>query len=285
VADATTPKPIPDEQAALLTAIVAEPDEDTPRLVYADWLQEHGDEEQAQFIRESIAQPYAPGDDFEDMGWRLKEIAERKASDWLTAIGVTGFPYIPDRGWQHGYYCGMPDELCYERIDQFVENAATLFARVPVRSIQIEDISPSEGEWLSVTADLPGLLRLRELDLGSWPARGRPEGFPRLITSPHVANLEVLRVCSAALTDDDVQAFNEAEHLGNLEALSLSDNQITAIGALAIVRSPRMPRLQRLALGNNPIAGDWSIGSAYRDLVSEVQRRFGDTHALQFTHC
>ncbi len=43
--------PIPDEQAALLAVIVAQPDDDTARLVYADWLQEHGDEEQAAFIR------------------------------------------------------------------------------------------------------------------------------------------------------------------------------------------------------------------------------------------
>ena len=45
---------LPDEQAALLAAICAEPDDDTPRLVYADWLQEHGDEEQAQFIRDGL---------------------------------------------------------------------------------------------------------------------------------------------------------------------------------------------------------------------------------------
>ena len=32
------------EREALLHAIRLEPDEDTPRLVYADWLDEHGDE-------------------------------------------------------------------------------------------------------------------------------------------------------------------------------------------------------------------------------------------------
>lgn len=39
---------------ALLKAILAHPEEDTPRLVYADWLQENGQEERAEFIRLQI---------------------------------------------------------------------------------------------------------------------------------------------------------------------------------------------------------------------------------------
>ena len=39
------------EREALLAAICANPDDDTPRLVYADWLQENGDPDRAEFIR------------------------------------------------------------------------------------------------------------------------------------------------------------------------------------------------------------------------------------------
>src|SRR3954462_8825111 len=42
------------EERALLAAIIAHPDEDTPRLVYADWLQEHDLPERAEYIRLSI---------------------------------------------------------------------------------------------------------------------------------------------------------------------------------------------------------------------------------------
>ena len=34
-----------DERRALLLAAIAHPEEDTPRLALADWLQEHGDED------------------------------------------------------------------------------------------------------------------------------------------------------------------------------------------------------------------------------------------------
>ncbi|MDB5312473.1 MAG: hypothetical protein JWO38_6675 [Gemmataceae bacterium] len=40
--------------AAFLAAIVAAPDDDTPRLVAADWLDEHGDGDRAAFIRVQV---------------------------------------------------------------------------------------------------------------------------------------------------------------------------------------------------------------------------------------
>ena len=36
---------------AFLQAILDAPDDDTPRLVYADWLEEHGQPDRAEFIR------------------------------------------------------------------------------------------------------------------------------------------------------------------------------------------------------------------------------------------
>lgn len=39
------------DERALHAAILAAPDDDTPRLVFADWLDEHGEPERAEFIR------------------------------------------------------------------------------------------------------------------------------------------------------------------------------------------------------------------------------------------
>jgi uncharacterized protein (TIGR02996 family) len=39
------------DELALLAAVLASPGDDTPRLVYADWLDEHGNPERAEFIR------------------------------------------------------------------------------------------------------------------------------------------------------------------------------------------------------------------------------------------
>src|SRR5829696_8618990 len=42
------------DEDALLAAIQAHPEEDTPRLMYADWLDEHGKPRRAEFIRVQI---------------------------------------------------------------------------------------------------------------------------------------------------------------------------------------------------------------------------------------
>ena len=39
------------DRDALLASVLASPDDDAPRLVYADWLEEHGEPERAEFVR------------------------------------------------------------------------------------------------------------------------------------------------------------------------------------------------------------------------------------------
>ena len=39
------------DNEAFVRAIAEHPDDDAPRLVYADWLEEHGQPERAEFIR------------------------------------------------------------------------------------------------------------------------------------------------------------------------------------------------------------------------------------------
>ena len=42
------------DRAALIRAVLASPDDDTPRLVFADWLDDHGEARLAAFIRDQI---------------------------------------------------------------------------------------------------------------------------------------------------------------------------------------------------------------------------------------
>jgi uncharacterized protein (TIGR02996 family) len=64
------------DETALLAAIRANPDEDTPRLVYADWLQEHSQPERAEFIRLQCAAARLPEGDVE-------RVKKEKASNRL----------------------------------------------------------------------------------------------------------------------------------------------------------------------------------------------------------
>src|SRR5262245_44983871 len=50
--------------ASFLEEIIARPDDDTPRLVCADWFEDNGDPDRAEFIRAQIERAkLAPGDD------------------------------------------------------------------------------------------------------------------------------------------------------------------------------------------------------------------------------
>jgi len=44
-------EPMTDTERSLLDAVLENPDDDLPRLVYADYLDEHGDPKRAEFIR------------------------------------------------------------------------------------------------------------------------------------------------------------------------------------------------------------------------------------------
>ena len=48
---------------AFMRAIRAAPDDDAPRLVYADWLEENGDPMRAEFIRVQCTRARLPADD------------------------------------------------------------------------------------------------------------------------------------------------------------------------------------------------------------------------------
>ena len=48
---------------ALYRSVLAAPADDAPRLVYADWLDDHGDPERAEFIRLQVASANAPFSD------------------------------------------------------------------------------------------------------------------------------------------------------------------------------------------------------------------------------
>jgi uncharacterized protein (TIGR02996 family) len=76
------------EEAALLNAIRAHPDEDTPRLVYADWLQENDRPERAEFIRLQCAIARLPDSAKEkaEKQTRATELLEENEKEWFDTL-------------------------------------------------------------------------------------------------------------------------------------------------------------------------------------------------------
>jgi len=75
--------PASSDEGALIEAIAAAPFDDAPRLVYADWLQERGDDARSQYLRTVVRLMHAPEDRTDvdlcsslaeglDAGWRQR---------------------------------------------------------------------------------------------------------------------------------------------------------------------------------------------------------------------
>jgi uncharacterized protein (TIGR02996 family) len=89
---------------AMLRAIIDAPDDDTPRLVYADLLEENGDADRAEFIRLQVepARLAPDGDGRAKMEEREHELLARHAVSWLGALHHPLLHWRFDRGFVAG---------------------------------------------------------------------------------------------------------------------------------------------------------------------------------------
>ena len=232
----------PDE-AALLAAVFAVPDDDTPRLVYADWLDEHGtdaDAARAEFIRLQC--------DRARNG--VRGITSREY-ELMKAWGPLWRAELPE---------GMRDGLMFRRgfASRVRCSAAALFrawqsdAHVPpVERLEVT-IADAHIDWLDATRPLrmPPLkaLVLRcHLPVGAEALRL----LARL--GPH-DRLESLTVGDPYMGDAAVAELAPEPAFPALRHLDLTRCGIGDAGAEALAESAWPGRLRRLVLAGNPIS-------------------------------
>src|SRR5436309_3641087 len=77
-----------DDADAFLDLIRLHPDDDGPRLVYADWLDDHGDPERAEFVRAQCALEAMPPEDAGRPGLqrRAQELLGRHGKGWASVL-------------------------------------------------------------------------------------------------------------------------------------------------------------------------------------------------------
>lgn len=118
------------ENADFLRAIIDRPDDDTVRLVYADWLDDHGDPDRAEFIRVQCELPHLPDTDTRrgPLEIRERQLLAKHAAAWIA-------PRPPD---PPGDYAGSEGVTSVFRRG-FVESAwpsdAAMFKAHPIRDL------------------------------------------------------------------------------------------------------------------------------------------------------
>ena len=124
------------DHAAFLRAIRAAPDDDLPRLIYADFLDERGDP-RGEFIRIQIERPRLPRDDPRrgELKAREDELLRRHREEWEGPLAAVVSHAVFRRGF-------IDDVLVIA--EGFLAHAKTLFARPPVGIvIGVDHVRPS----------------------------------------------------------------------------------------------------------------------------------------------
>lgn len=236
-----------DDRSALMAAIIANPDEDTPRLAFADWLDEHGDKHdraRAEHIRCQIATDRGgPG----AKAAKTKAAALRKShlKRWLGALATTETRFVDHtfaRGLLNQWFVSAGDFL------KIAHQAAVTewFPRVGVgRIVFYEPTKRAEKLFAS-----PALAWTSDI---LWhDAKLDDAGFVALAKSPHLSRLSRLAIDKPRCSDRGLRALANSPGLGSLRTLTLQDGlwggKFTAAGVRLVLESENLPRLDELSL-------------------------------------
>lgn len=227
------------EAEAFLRAIHDRPDDDAARLMYADWLTEHGDAERGEFIhvqcelaRMGYDDPRRP--DFEK---RQRELLLEHERPWVGPL--------LDRttGWE--FHRGFVESVTL-RAERFLEDGAGLFTTEhPVRDVRLTSLADCMARLF---AECKLLARLDALDVRN--NRLYDDGCLHLAGSPHLARLRRLGVRGSGIGARGVAALVESAGLPALEALDLGQNRTYFFfRGSQFLGSPQLRRIRSLDLG------------------------------------
>jgi uncharacterized protein (TIGR02996 family) len=269
------------DREAFVRAILESPDDDAPRLVYADWLDENGDPARAEFIRLQcelggiVLGTQAAFDRFRAIQSRSRTLFEAHHEQWLRELG----PLPPDRHMQIWFRRGMAAKVVCP-VEYFLAHGHCLFDVAPVEEVEFMPLRSADIRSL---AACPCSRRVRRLCLV------RPDGGGQLVHSL-LANwpfpgLEAWKLWVRATDRRSDEWHNRwagvaaaiagSACLRTLRRLRLAGCGVGDAGGRALADSPYLDDLAVLELSDNPMSPavrnrllarfEWRVIFDYRD--------------------
>ncbi len=206
----------------LLEQICANPEDDAPRLVYADLLVERGDPrgELIQIQCELAAWQGERTERHAALHARERELLAAHLDEWQAPTLQYGIRTHLERGFPH---------TLYVTADKFFA-ARHLLATLPIRGLSfLGDLTPRFAELV----EAPELAQLTYLDLGRPSSRGFARAFK--------------------LGDARFATLVREANLSSLRRLLAGSHDLGPIGCAALAHAPWLPQLTRLSLRTNPL--------------------------------
>lgn len=262
---------------ALYAAICAEPDDDTPRLAFADFLEEEGGKEnmaRAEYIRAAVR---IAREERWSIPWReLKQKTERCESKYVQLAQkkrLSWVAHLKGRVAAWDFERGFIGHITvYSK--RFVAEGQKFFAEDPIRSVKFVKLSAKSGSVpVAVLFASPSLCRARRLGFDGSGLAGRE--LELLGDSPHVKGIRSLSlggenpfseaaipmllkklrglnelhlIWNTAFSDAHSRAIAECRDLARVAILDLNRAAVTGAGVVALVSSRFAAGLTRLNL-------------------------------------
>jgi uncharacterized protein (TIGR02996 family) len=230
-------KRAPAADGGLVQEVCEHPANDAPRLVYADWLEEHGQAERAELIRVQIELARLDVDDArrDDLEWRAWELLVTRDAAWREALPT--WARQEPHEWRRGFV-----EHVSMTATQFLRKGADLARATPLRSVRLRAL----GHAMPQVAASPLLGQVEALDLRDNALVAGD--LQTLLASPHLGRLRELGLWRCNLHDQDLEDLGRWTRLPGLEGLKLGLNPLTSRGLRALLGSGRLAGLRRLEL-------------------------------------
>jgi uncharacterized protein (TIGR02996 family) len=231
--------------AEMLAAVVAAPDDDAPRLVYADWLAERGDP-RGEFIQLGceLARTGAP-----ELDRRVGALWRKHELTWIEPFR--------DAIQTHRWWRGFVEHVGADG-NALATHGEPLLAHEPVTSIQLVRAS----RLARPLGDVRAIAKARTLDLSRNDLDG--DGMARAFAVP-LPNVRSLSLSTNPMGLVGLTTLGVAE-LPAIESLSLRSAGIDAFALDGIVDGPILDRLRELDLSNNPLGARGVVKLAQRAL-------------------
>ena len=200
------------DENALLRAIAAHPDEDTPRLALADYHDEHGNPARAAFIRGQIELARLAEDSphRREVAFRCRQLFDAHEEEWLVPREAFAFDWHWSRGFVETFTTSPPD------LDM---QDAELFATHPFRRL-----------WV-------------------WKLEGNVDGVELI---PDDNALTALDLIGNRLNGHQLKKLAKLKHLPHLRELGLMFNALRDTAVKVLCGEPFFQRLDLIRLGANP---------------------------------
>jgi uncharacterized protein (TIGR02996 family) len=265
------------EHDALLAAVIAAPADDLPRLVYADWVEEHGEPDRAAFIRGQIELARTPP--WEPFAVRCRHFhaddldTGRRWLDRLPDLGDWWYVRWDDR---HAYRRGFGWGLAVEQPPALVGAGNAVFAAAPVGRLALSSATLDDWRafarrpWLARVTDItfaglnspnepaavlgesPFATGLRDLTFDRSDIPGMPEVLERLMRSPvgpRLTGLHFTHGCE--FVEDMIDALAAGPAPPRLDRLSYPAANLDRHSLKRLLDLPVVPSLTFLRLTRN----------------------------------